>query len=71
MLNKTSRLWLEAAIKLAEEPSATINCPKCKIRFLKVKDEPIELWGKVDRYIYCDNCKRYEVITMSDPNKKT
>jgi hypothetical protein len=35
----------------------------------ELKDEIMESWGKIDRYIYCDTCKRYEVLTMSDPNK--
>jgi len=71
MLSEVGKLWVDAAIALAKSPNAVINCPECKSGILKVKDEPIELWNKIDRYIYCDNCKRCEVITMSDPPKKT
>ena len=64
---KYAKLWLEAANILAKDTSAKVNCPECKIGTLQVKDE---LFGadKIDRYMYCDTCKKWNVMTMVKPN---
>ena len=67
MSKEKRKLWLDAAIVLSKNSNVVSNCPECKTGILKVKDEPITSWSKIDRYIYCDNCKRVEVITMNDP----
>ena len=64
-LTETSKLWVEAAKVLGVNPEAIVNCPECKVGTLKVKDEPIEIWNKIDRYLYCDTCGKYNVLTMS------
>ena len=68
-MNGVRRLWLDAAKVLAINPEAIVSCPECRIGKLKVKDEPIEQWNKIDRYLYCDACGRWNVLTMSNPDK--
>jgi hypothetical protein len=59
---------VEAAKVLGGNPEALVKCPECKIGTLKVKDEPIGV-DKLDRYLYCDTCGEYNVITMSKPDQ--
>lgn len=37
--------------------------PSCGNSFLKVRDEPISQWQKIDRYLICELCGRHEVVT--------
>ena len=64
-MTETRRLWLDAAKILAENPEAVVNCPECEKGKLKTKDEEIKEWDKIDRYLICDTCGRYEVLTMT------
>ncbi len=65
MLSNKSKLWVEAAKQLTINPQLLLKCPECKIGNLQIKDEPIELWNKIDRFLICDNCGKYNVITMT------
>jgi uncharacterized protein with PIN domain len=65
-MNEISRLWIEAANILFDNPQEIVSCPECKVGKLKVTDEPIE--NKIDRYMICDKCGKYNVLTMSKPN---
>lgn len=55
--------WIDAAIKLAENKNEKILCPNCSNSFLLVLDVPIHEWKKIDRYLYCESCKKHEVMT--------
>ena len=68
-MNETSRLWIEAAKVLSANPSAILICPECKVGKLNVKDEPIEVRNKIDCYLYCDTCGKYNVLTISKLDK--
>ena len=56
--------WIEAAKKLISNPDAIVKCPECHQGTLKVIDEPIPDWNKIDKYLICDVCGKYNVITM-------
>jgi hypothetical protein len=68
-MNETSRLWLEAAKVFSANSQAIVSCPECKVGKLKVRNEPIEVWNKIDCYLYCDTCGKYNVLTISKPDK--
>jgi hypothetical protein len=55
--------WIDAAIKLSENKNEQVPCPFCANSFLKVRDEPIIQWKKIDRYLICELCGKYEVVT--------
>jgi DNA-directed RNA polymerase subunit RPC12/RpoP len=61
------RKWGEAANILAKNPTAKVRCPECSIGYLIVKDVLVESQNKLDRYMQCDNCSSYNVITMEIP----
>lgn len=58
------REWIEVARALELDNHARIRCPECSYEFLKVQDILLEKWGKVDRYIYCENCSSKMAITF-------
>jgi hypothetical protein len=66
-MNEVSKRWLEAAKVLSKDVTAKISCPECSKGVLLVKDEEIDDWNKIDRYLICNNCGRWEVITMNRP----
>ena len=70
-MNDITKSWIKAAKLLAEKPDAIVSCPSCKVGRLKVKDELIIDWNKVDRYLYCDTCGNWNVLTMSGPKPMT
>lgn len=55
--------WIEAGEILAKDPTAIVICPACGKGRLLVKDEPISGLDAVDRYLVCDNCGKYSVIS--------
>jgi len=63
-MTEKSKKWLEAAKILGKDPSQRVVCPECGIGHLQVKDEPIVNWNKIDRYLICDNCEKWNVMTM-------
>ena len=71
MINKEAeeamKRWREAANILAADPTAKVKCPECNNGYLKVKDEIIKQWNKLDRYMRCDNCGKWNVMTMDIP----
>lgn len=66
-MKESSKRWIEAAKILGKDATAKVKCPECDIGYLKVKDEVVEKYGKLDRYMICDNCGRYNVMTMEIP----
>lgn len=67
-MNELSRRWLEAAKILIKNSTVKIACPECNKGALMVKDEE---FGKtqIDRYLICNNCGKWNVITMSKPKR--
>lgn len=61
---KNSKKWIEAGILLSKNPTEIITCPDCNTGTLLVKDEPL---GKlqIDRYIICNFCGHWNVITLT------
>jgi hypothetical protein len=70
MISEESKKWIEAAKQFITNPNVIIKCPECNNGTLKINDAPMEPWNKIDRYVICDNCGKYNIITMSKPNQK-
>ena len=66
-MSEVSDKWLEAVKILSKDLTAKIKCPECNKGILIVKDEEIIEWNKIDRYLICDNCGKWNVITMNNP----
>lgn len=62
-----SRKWIEAAKQLEINPKLKLKCPECDQGYLIVRDELIESWKKLDRYMVCDTCGKWNVMTMEIP----
>lgn len=67
MSSDNFKYWIEAGKILELHPLEKIKCPDCRIGTLIVKDELIEDWSKLDRYMICDNCGNWNVMTMEIP----
>jgi transposase-like protein len=63
-----SQKWLKAGIALGNDPKALVVCPACGEANLEVIDA--HAGGRLDRYIHCPNCKKYNVLTNVAPRKK-
>lgn len=61
----TNKEWISAAIKLIKNPEEKVTCPQCKEGVLKVSDLKFSEIKKTDRYLICDSCGHYNVITMT------
>lgn len=62
------RGWREAANILAINSKAKVKCPECGIGTLLVKDVLVKEQNKLDRYMQCDNCSQWNVMTMEIPD---
>lgn len=60
--------WLDAAMVLGKDKNAVVICPECQAGTLLVKDEPIPQWKKIDRYIICNICGKWNVMTGNYPD---
>lgn len=60
----TRQPWIDAAKILIENPDSKVSCPECKDGILRVEDTEFGN-DKIDRYLICDFCNHYNVITMS------
>jgi len=68
MKDKTHK-WIDAANILRHNINAKVICPECGIGNLTVKDELIKNWpSKIDRYIICNYCGKYNILTMNKNN---
>jgi hypothetical protein len=65
MIDKKSRKWIDALLQFEKDPQAKVSCPECDTGFLFVKDVPISQWNKIDKYLICDSCGKYNVATRS------
>ena len=55
--------WIKAANTLRENVNARVVCPECNKGRLVVKDELIIDWdNKIDRYMICDYCSKYNIL---------
>lgn len=68
-MKDTSRKWLAAGLKLEKKKNEIVECPECGIGKLIVKDEIISGTNKIDRYLICDNCGKWNVLTMQLPDE--
>lgn len=67
-MKSSTKRWLEAGYILQNDPNAIITCPECNVGKLIVKDEPIDNSStRIDRYLICDTCGKWNVITMQKP----
>ncbi len=64
-----TRKWIEAGRIPQSDPSAVVLCPECGKGHLIVDDVVIE-GDKIDRYLLCDNCGKWNVITMIKPENQ-
>lgn len=58
--------WIEIGIDLSKDPGLKFKCPECgigEIRVNDVKDIKIGDMNLTDRYLICDNCNKWNVIT--------
>ena len=53
--------WIDAAIILGNNPDANVLCPECGHANLEVIDAPTG--DRLDRYLSCPSCKRYNVMS--------
>ena len=66
-MNNANKGWLEAAKIFATNPHAKITCPECNVGEIVIKDEISKDQKKLDRYLVCNSCGKWNVITMSLP----
>ena len=64
-MNEKLKRWLDALKEFEINPNAKIICPECNKGILILKDEPIKNTNKIDRYIICDSCGKWNVATKS------
>jgi formate dehydrogenase maturation protein FdhE len=64
-MNNINKGWIDAAKILSENPSAKVLCPVCKIGELNVKDEIVISEKKIDRYLICNTCGKWNVLTIA------
>lgn len=65
-----TKKWIDAGYILQNDPNAKVPCPECGVGILIVKDEPIGTSGnRIDRYLICNNCGKWNVITIELPKK--
>jgi len=70
-MDSKARKWIAAANVLRENTSAIVICPECNVGHLHVKDELIPNWdSKIDRFMICDNCGKYNILTMENPHQE-
>lgn len=58
--------WLDAAMLLGSDSTATVVCPVCKKANLVVLDMPMKDRLQVERYIKCPACKSQSVVQMAE-----
>lgn len=56
-------LWIDAAKRLAVDPTAKVLCPKCKFYMLDVRDEEVSE-SHIERVLTCPECNVSEAIYM-------
>jgi hypothetical protein len=63
MADETER-WVDAAILLADDPSAKVRCPRCRSADLEVTD--VDAGGNVfERLMRCPNCGVFNAMRMN------
>ena len=58
-----NQLWIDAAKRLAADPSARVLCPKCKHYILDVRDKEVND-THIERTLTCPECNVSEAIYM-------
>ena len=68
-MKSTTRKWIVAGLKLEKSKNEIVECPECGIGKLMVEDVTISGTNKIDRYLICDNCGKWDVIMMQLPDE--
>ena len=66
-MKDTKETWIQAAIKLGNDPNEQFPCPECGGANLDVKD--VEVGDIVERHLICPICGKYNAMRMSKPVK--
>jgi hypothetical protein len=69
-MNEVTERWIDAAMKLGKDKNEKVTCPACSAAVLKVKDEPYEPARKIDRYLFCESCGQWNVMTGNFPDSE-
>ena len=64
-MSDTYKLWIAAAKAFENDPNAKVSCPECNTGELFIKDEIALEHGIKDRYLICNFCGKWNVLTMS------
>lgn len=62
-LRPETRKWIESGRILQSDTTVKVLCPECDKGHLIVDDVVIE-GDRIDRYLICENCGKWNVITM-------
>jgi len=57
--------WIDAFEKVHIDPDVKVICPECDMGQLILKKEPAPEYKKIDWYLICDNCGKWNVSTAS------
>ncbi|MFB6456363.1 hypothetical protein ACE38W_13915 [Chitinophaga sp. Hz27] len=57
------RKWVDVGNVLAIDPTEKVNCPECNAGLLLVEDVPIPESDAWDRYLICEHCKKWAVMS--------
>jgi DNA-directed RNA polymerase subunit RPC12/RpoP len=64
-----SKKWIDAAIVLGKDPTATVQCPVCEAAELTVRDVfPTSDADVFERYLECPNCGARNVMRKKRVN---
>jgi hypothetical protein len=63
------RSWIDAAIILGNNPKERVSCPECKVGILPIIDVPFGE-DKIDRYMHCEACGKWNVMIMLKPESE-
>lgn len=62
-MSETYKKWIAAAKAFEDDPNAKVKCPECSIGELFIKDEIALEHRKLDRYLICNYCGKWNVIS--------
>jgi predicted RNA-binding Zn-ribbon protein involved in translation (DUF1610 family) len=62
-MESSTKKWIAAGKAFGKNSKTKFSCPECQVGELLTKDEIV---GKtIDRYIYCNNCGKWNVLMLS------
>jgi len=57
--------WIKTLKQFELNHDAKVSCPECNNGFLKLQTVLWEKDRKIDWYLICDSCKKYNVATKN------